>query len=342
MQPRMSATLHRIDGAPASPSLDPMVRLVAHDMNAVNSVILDRMQSDIPLIPELAGHLIAGGGKRMRPMLTLACARLLDYPGTRHHKLAAAVEFIHTATLLHDDVVDGSDLRRGRRTANIIWGNPASVLVGDFLFSRSFELMVEDGSLKVLRILSNASAVIAEGEVNQLTAQRQVQTTEERYLDIIGAKTASLFAAACRIAAVVAERPEPEEAALDAYGRNLGIAFQLVDDAIDYASDAATMGKGVGDDFRDGKVTLPVILAHARGSVEDKTFWRDAMMGHRISDHDLARATLLLRETGALEDTLAHARHYGQRAIDALGGFGQSAAKAALTEAVAFAVARAY
>ena len=337
----MSATLHRIDAGPA-PSLDPMLRLVAHDMNAVNSVILDRMQSDVPLIPELAGHLIAGGGKRMRPMLTLACARLLDYPGTRHHKLAAAVEFIHTATLLHDDVVDGSDLRRGRRTANIIWGNPASVLVGDFLFSRSFELMVEDGSLKVLRILSNASAVIAEGEVNQLTAQRQVATTEERYLDIIGAKTAALFAAACRIAAVVAERPEAEELALDAYGRNLGIAFQLVDDAIDYSSDEATMGKGVGDDFRDGKVTLPVILAHARGSDADKAFWRDAMMGHRISDADLAHATSLLRATGAIDDTLERARHYGQRAIDALGGFAGSAAKSALTEAVAFAVARAY
>jgi octaprenyl-diphosphate synthase len=337
----MSATLHRLDAGPA-PSLDPMLRLVAHDMNAVNSVILDRMQSDVPLIPELAGHLIAGGGKRMRPMLTLACARLLDYPGTRHHKLAAAVEFIHTATLLHDDVVDGSDLRRGRRTANIIWGNPASVLVGDFLFSRSFELMVEDGSLKVLRILSNASAVIAEGEVNQLTAQRQVATTEERYLDIIGAKTAALFAAACRIAAVVAERPEAEELALDAYGRNLGIAFQLVDDAIDYSSDEATMGKGVGDDFRDGKVTLPVILAHARGSDTDKAFWRDAMMGHRISDEDLAHATSLLRATGAIDDTLERARHYGQRAIDALGGFASSAAKSALTEAVAFAVSRAY
>jgi octaprenyl-diphosphate synthase len=337
----MSATLHRLDAGQA-PSLDPMLRLVAHDLNAVNSVILDRMQSDVPLIPELAGHLIAGGGKRMRPMLTLACARLLDYPGTRHHKLAAAVEFIHTATLLHDDVVDGSDLRRGRRTANIIWGNPASVLVGDFLFSRSFELMVEDGSLKVLRILSNASAVIAEGEVNQLTAQRQVETSEERYLDIIGAKTAALFAAACRIAAVVAERPEAEELALDAYGRNLGIAFQLVDDAIDYSSDEATMGKGVGDDFRDGKVTLPVILAHARGSATDKGFWRDAMMGHRISDADLRHATGLLRSTGAIDDTIERARHYGQRAIDALGGFAGSAAKSALTEAVAFAVARAY
>ena len=338
----MTATLHRISPAGREPSLEPILALVASDLNQVNAVILARMQSDIPLIPELAGHLIAGGGKRMRPMLTLACARLLDYPGTRHHKLAASVEFIHTATLLHDDVVDGSDLRRGKRTANLIWGNPASVLVGDFLFSRSFELMVEDGSLKVLKILSNASAVIAEGEVNQLTAQRQVETGEDRYLDIIGAKTAALFAAACRIAAVVAERPEAEELALDAYGRNLGIAFQLVDDAIDYSSDEETMGKDVGDDFRDGKVTLPVILAYARGDAEQKKFWRDAMHGHRITDADLAHANRLLVESGAIEDTLARARHYGQRAIDALGGFPASQAKAALTEAVEFAIARAY
>src|SRR6187551_2720729 len=228
------------------------MQLVADDMNGVNTVILERMQSKVALIPELAGHLIAGGGKRMRPMLTLACAKLVGYPGTRHHKLAAAVEFIHTATLLHDDVVDGSGMRRGKRTANIIWGNPASVLVGDFLFSRSFELMVEDGSLRVLKTLSHASAVIAEGEVNQLTAQRRIETSEERYLDIIGAKTAALFAAACRIASVVAERDMAVEEALDSYGRNLGIAFQLVDDAIDYASDGATTGKDVGDDFRDG------------------------------------------------------------------------------------------
>src|SRR3954464_15174289 len=278
----MPATVHPI-GAARAPSLEPMIQLVAADLNHVNAVILERMQSDVALIPELAGHLIAGGGKRMRPMLTLACARLLDYPGSRHHKLAAAVEFIHTATLLHDDVVDGSDLRRGRRTANIIWGNPASVLVGDFLFSRSFELMVEDGSLKVLKILSHASAVIAEGEVNQLSAVRRVDLSEERYLDIIGAKPAALFAAACRIAAVVAERSEAEEAALDAYGRNLGIAFQLVDDAIDYVSDAGTMGKDAGDDFREGKMTLPVILAYARGTAEERKFWKDAIEGRRAS-----------------------------------------------------------
>ncbi|WEK42718.1 MAG: polyprenyl synthetase family protein [Candidatus Sphingomonas colombiensis] len=336
----MSATIHRL--ADRAPSLEPMIELVAGDMNLVNAAILDRMQSQIPLIPELAGHLIAGGGKRMRPMLTLASARLLGYMGTRHHRLAAAVEFIHTATLLHDDVVDGSDLRRGKRTANLIWGNPASVLVGDFLFSRSFELMVEDGSLKVLKILSNASAVIAEGEVNQLTAARRIDLGEERYLDIINAKTAALFAAACRISAVVAERPEEEEAALDAYGRNLGIAFQLVDDAIDYVSDAGTMGKDAGDDFREGKMTLPVILAYARGSETDRKFWKDAIEGRRDSDEDFLHAVELVRTTRAVDDTLARARHYGQRAIDALGPFASGKAKEAMVEAVEFAIARAY
>ena len=336
----MTATIHRLADRP--PSLEPMIELVAGDMNMVNAAILDRMQSQIPLIPELAGHLIAGGGKRMRPMLTLASARLLGYMGTRHHRLAAAVEFIHTATLLHDDVVDGSDLRRGKRTANLIWGNPASVLVGDFLFSRSFELMVEDGSLKVLKILSNASAVIAEGEVNQLTAARRIDLGEDRYLEIINAKTAALFAAACRIAAVVAERPEEEEVALDAYGRNLGIAFQLVDDAIDYVSDAGTMGKDAGDDFREGKVTLPVLLAYARGSTTDRTFWKDAMEGRRDGDEDFAHAISLVRATRAVDDTLARARHYGQRAIDAIGPFASGKAKDAMVEAVEFAVARAY
>ena len=337
----MTATVHHL-GDPRAPSLDPLIALTASSMNAVNVVILERMQSKVALIPELAGHLIAGGGKRMRPMLTLASAALLDYTGTRHHKLAAAVEFIHTATLLHDDVVDGSGMRRGKRTANLIWGNPASVLVGDFLFSRSFELMVEDGSLKVLNILSHASAVIAEGEVDQLTAQRQVGTTEEHYLHIIGAKTAALFAAACRIAPVVAEAGEAAEDALETYGRFLGIAFQLVDDAIDYSSDEATMGKGQGDDFRDGKVTLPVILAYARGSADDRAFWKSAMQGERIADEDLAFATRLIRETGALPDTLERARHYGRRAVDALAPVPASRAKAALVEAVEFAVARAY
>jgi octaprenyl-diphosphate synthase len=337
----VTATVHSLNAKP-EPSLEPLIALVSADMNGVNSVILERMQSKVALIPELAGHLIAGGGKRMRPMLTLASAGLLGYPGTRHHKLAAAVEFIHTATLLHDDVVDGSGLRRGKRTANLIWGNSASVLVGDFLFSRAFELMVEDGSLKVLRILSHASAVIAEGEVEQLTAQRRIETDEDQYLTIISAKTAALFAAACRVAPVVAEADEDSEVALESYGRNLGIAFQLTDDVIDYASDAETMGKGVGDDFRDGKVTLPVILAYARGDEAERDFWRAAMTGERVSDGDLAHAVGLLRSSGALADTLERARHYGRRAIDALANFPAGKAKAALTEAVEFAIARAY
>jgi octaprenyl-diphosphate synthase len=278
----------------------------------------------------------------MRPMLTLACAKLLGYPGTRHHKLSAAVEFIHTATLLHDDVVDGSGMRRGKRTANLIWGNSASVLVGDFLFSRAFELMVEDGSLKVLKILSSASAVIAEGEVEQLTAQRRIDTDEEQYLAIIGAKTAALFAAACRVAPVVAEADEETELAVESYGKHLGIAFQLADDVIDYASDAETMGKGVGDDFRDGKMTLPLILAYARGSKDDRAFWRAAVSGDRTSDDDLAHAIALMRSTDALADTIESARHYGRRAIDALSNFPAGRAKSALTEAVEFAIQRAY
>lgn len=319
-----------------------LMALTGPGLTAVNHVIIDRMQSPVALIPELAGHLIAGGGKRLRPMLTLGCAAMLEYAGTRHHKLAAAVEFIHTATLLHDDVVDASGLRRGKATANRLWGNPASVLVGDFLFSRSFELMVEDGSLKVLKILSSASAVIAEGEVAQLTAQRDVETSEDRYLEIISAKTAALFAAACQIAAVVAERGAAVEEALEAYGRNLGIAFQLVDDAIDYVSDADTMGKDVGDDFRDGKVTLPVILAYARGDAKERDFWREAMRGKRVGDEDLAQAQLLLRTSNAVADTMARARHYGARAIDALAGFPGGQARDALTETVEFAIARAY
>ncbi|MCT2559772.1 polyprenyl synthetase family protein [Tsuneonella sp. YG55] len=338
----MTADIVPLKRAGAAPSLDPMLALTAPGMNAVNAVILDRMQSKIPLIPALAGHLISGGGKRLRPMLTLAGAELVGYNGTRHHRLSAAVEFIHTATLLHDDVVDGSDLRRGKAAANIVFGNPATVLVGDFLFSRAFELMVEDGSLKVLKILSNASAVIAEGEVDQLTAQRQIETSEERYLAIIGAKTAALFAAASRIAAVVAECDERREQALDDYGRNLGIAFQLVDDAIDYDSDASTMGKARGDDFREGKMTLPVILAYARGTEDERRFWQSAIAGHKTDDEALEQAAHLIAKHDALLATRERARHFAQRAIDALSIFPDGAARQAMAEAAEFAVARGY
>jgi octaprenyl-diphosphate synthase len=338
----MSADVISLRPRGHEPSLTPMLALTAAGMNSVNAVILDRMQSQIPLIPALAGHLISGGGKRMRPMLTIAAAELCGYQGTRHHRLAAAVEFIHTATLLHDDVVDGSDLRRGKTTANIVFGNPATVLVGDFLFSRAFELMVEDGSLKVLRILSHASAVIAEGEVDQLTAQRHVETSEDRYLGIIGAKTAALFAAATQIAAVVAEKDAAQERALEDYGRNLGIAFQLVDDAIDYDSEASESGKGKGDDFRDGKMTLPVILAYARGSETERSFWRDAIAGFANADEDLAHAVTLINKHDAVHATRERARYFAQRAIDAIARFPAGAARAAMAEAADFAVSRRY
>jgi len=324
------------------PTLAPILNLTATAMNAVNAIILDRMQSEIPLIPALAGHLIAGGGKRMRPMLTLAGAELVGYNGARHHKLAAAVEFIHTATLLHDDVVDGSEQRRGKSAANIVFGNPATVLVGDFLFARAFELMVEDGSLKVLKILSHASAVIAQGEVDQLTAQRRIETSEERYLHIIGAKTAALFAAASRISAVVAECGEAEEQALDDYGRNLGIAFQLVDDAIDYDTGTADMGKDRGDDFREGKMTMPVIFAYARGSDEERRFWQEAIAGFRTEDEDFAHAVELIRRHDAIAATRGRARHFAQRACDALAIFPDGRARAAMIEAAQFAVSRGY
>lgn len=342
MRASMSADVISLQSRRPQPSLAPMLALTAAGMNSVNAVILDRMQSEIPLIPALAGHLISGGGKRMRPMLTVAAAELCGYQGTRHHKLAAAVEFIHTATLLHDDVVDGSDLRRGKAAANIVFGNPATVLVGDFLFTRAFELMVEDGSLKVLKILSKASSIIAEGEVDQLTAQRRIDTSEEHYLQIIGSKTAALFAAATRISAVVAEKSEAEEQALDAYGRNLGIAFQLVDDAIDYDSDASESGKDKGDDFREGKMTLPVILAYARGNAEERKFWEEAIAGFRTEDEDLAHAVELINRHGCVEATRERARYYAHRAIDSIAGFPAGEARSAMAEAVEFAVARRY
>jgi len=298
------------------------------------------MQSPVELIPQLAGYIIAAGGKRLRPVLTLASARLCGYEGNRHQALAACVEFIHTATLLHDDVVDESDLRRGLASANAVFGNEASVLVGDFLFSRAFQLMVEDGSLDVLRILSHASAVIAEGEVLQLTTSNDTGTSEQAYLDVIRSKTAELFAAACQIGAVVADRPAVEEDALFAYGLNLGIAFQLVDDVLDYSALQARLGKTVGDDFREGKITLPVILAYRRGSDEERVFWNRALEEMEQGEGDLDKAIGLMNQHGALRDTVERARHYGAIARDALGIFPDSEEKTALLDVIDFVIDR--
>lgn len=322
--------------------LDAARALVEADLDQVNAIILDRMRSEVDLIPELARHLIAAGGKRVRPVLTLLSARLCGYHGRRHLGLAACVEFIHTATLLHDDVVDASDLRRGASTANAVWGNKAPVLVGDFLFSRAFQLMVEDGNLRVLSILANASAVIAEGEVAQLITANDTSTTEAAYLHVIEAKTAALFRAACQIGAVVADRPAAEEQALAAFGESLGVAFQLVDDALDYSARQAELGKSVGDDFRDGKITLPVLLAYARGGEAERAFWRRTLEGQEHGPVDLEHAQALLAKHGAIAETLARAEGYGTRARQALAGFPPSRAKAAMLELVEFCVERAY
>ena len=324
------------------PSLDPLFRLLDADLQRVNRLIVERMQSPVALIPQLAGHIVAAGGKRLRPMLTLAAARLCGYRGNRHVALAAAVEFIHTATLLHDDVVDASDLRRGRDTANAVWGNKPAVLVGDFLFARSFELMVEDGSLRILDILSRAAAVIAEGEVGQLVTANDTTTTEAAYLEIIEAKTAALFAAASRIGAVVAGRPPAEEEALDAFGRNLGIAFQLVDDMLDFSARQSELGKSIGDDFRDGKLTLPILIAFARGDAEERAFWRRTLEDGEQDQGDLDRAIRFLERRGALAETLTRARAYAALATRALAPFSDSALKRALVEAAAFATERGF
>lgn len=321
-------------------SLARLSTLLAEDLAAVNQLIVERLDSRAPLIPDLARHIIAAGGKRLRPLLALASARLCGYEGPRHRKLAASVEFIHTATLLHDDVVDGSDLRRGLPSANAVFGNQASILVGDFLFSRAFQLMVEDGSIDVLRILSNASAVISEGEVLQLTAKNDHAISEQTYLDVVEAKTAELFAAACRVGAVIAARHAAEEEALRTFGLNLGIAFQIADDVLDYDAARERLGKTIGDDFREGKVTLPVILAIHRGNEAERTFWQRTLSQQDQREGDLAHAQDLLRRHDALRDSLERARHYGAIARDALGLFADNPFKKALQDIVDFTTER--
>ncbi len=323
-------------------SLVALNSYVSDDLKAVNQLILHRMDSKVDLVPKLAGHIIAAGGKRLRPLLTLGAAKLCGYTGDRHISLATCVEFIHTATLLHDDVVDESDLRRGRETANALFGNQASVLVGDFLFSRSFELMIEDGSLDVLRILSHASSVIAEGEVLQLMTTNDTETSEDTYLEVIKAKTAHLFAAACRIGAVVAGRPRIEEEALESFGMNLGIAFQLIDDVLDYSAKQATLGKSIGDDFKEGKITLPVILAFRRGDGNEREFWRRTLEKLDQSEDDLIHALHLMEKHGALKDSVDRARHYGAIARDSLGIFGDSPLKVIFDNLIDFCIERAH
>ncbi len=321
-------------------SVERLMRLAAGDMARVDALIAARMQSPVSVIPALADHLIDAGGKRLRPLLTVAAARLVGGRGEGPVKLAAAVEFIHTATLLHDDVVDASQLRRGKVAAHLIWGAPSSVLVGDFLFARAFELMVETGVLRVFAILARASRVIAEGEVLQLSRAHDLHLTQPTYLEIITAKTAELFAAAAEAGAVCAGAVAAEAAALREYGLNLGLAFQLVDDALDYGGLTETLGKNAGDDFREGKATLPLLIAIDRAGPREAAFWERAIGRGEQTDGDFCRARELIVGAGALEATLDLASDYADAARAALGVFPYSEWRTALEALADFAVSR--
>jgi octaprenyl-diphosphate synthase len=316
--------------------------LVVSDMAAVDRLVHDRLGSAVPLIPNLARHLVDSGGKRLRPLLTIAAARLNNYRGALHTRMAAAVEFIHTATLLHDDVVDVSALRRGKIAANVVWGNKSSVLVGDYLFSRAFQLMVEAGDVGVLNVLANAAAVIAEGEVLQLRTSNNLATTRDDYLQVITAKTAALFAAAAESGAMISGADDEFVLALRAFGHHLGIAFQLIDDALDYSGRQAQMGKTIGDDFREAKVTLPIIVAFERADENAKSFWRRTIEDGAQHEGDLRRAIAAVDETGAIEETQALAANHADQAVTALAAVPPSEIREALMNVAAFCVSRGY
>ena len=327
--------------APRSePDIEKLVRLVRADMESVNTLILSMAGSDVQMIPEVANHLISSGGKRLRPMLTLAAARACGYAGEGHVKLAASVEFMHTATLLHDDVVDESEMRRGKQAARMLWGNQASVLVGDYLLGQAFRMMVEVGSLIALGILSTAASVIAEGEVMQLAAAKKLETTEADYMAVVNAKTAALFAAAAEVGPVIAGSDDTLRTAFRDYGLALGLAFQLVDDALDYGGDSGQLGKNVGDDFREGKITLPILVALKAATPEERAFWSRCLVEGKIADGDLETALGILRRHGAIAATVTRAKDFGARAIAALDPLPDSEWKQALVDVVGFCIAR--
>lgn len=323
-------------------AVDALTGLLADDLAAVEHVIRTRMASAVGLIPDLAGYLIDAGGKRIRPIVTLAVANAMGGGGSAAHLLAASVEFIHSATLLHDDVVDESALRRGKAPANRLWGNAASVLVGDFLFARAFNLMVETDDLAVLAVLARASSVIAEGEVMQLVSARNPETTRERYLAIISAKTAELFSAAARVGAMAAGASPDQVEAMARFGLELGVGFQLVDDYLDYGGESAALGKSVGDDFRERKVTLPLLIAREVGDAEERAFWTRVIGRGEQNPGDLDRAIAILRRRGALARTLDEARQRSQTARECLGVLPPSPYRDALEDLTRFVVERAY
>lgn len=326
--------------APATASIDPLMQLALGDMEKVNRLILSKAGSDVAMIPEVAKHLIDSGGKRLRPMLTIAASQMCGYEGENHILLSASVEFMHTATLLHDDVVDESDMRRGKLAARMLWGNQASVLVGDFLLGQAFRMMVEAGSMQALEVLSNAATVIAEGEVMQLSTAKNLDTNEDEYLSVIRSKTAALFAAAAEVGPIIAGSDKATISGFRSYGTNLGLAFQLIDDVLDYGGSIDDLGKNVGDDFREGKITLPVVLSYRRGTDEERSFWRSALSEGNNGDGNLREAMMLLNKYDAIDDTVARARHYAEIAKDALAPMKSGAHKDALIEVLEFCISR--
>jgi octaprenyl-diphosphate synthase len=310
-------------------------------MASVDQIILERMQSPVGLIPDLAKHLISAGGKRLRPLLTVATSLMCGYKGDKHHKLAAAVEFIHSATLLHDDVVDDSTLRRGKKPANLVWGNSPSILVGDFLFARAFNLMVETNSLEALKILSNASSIIAEGEVRQLAALGNMQMDEESYMQVISAKTAALFSASTEVSAVITSQSDEKRKALHDYGLKIGLAFQLVDDALDYSGFESKLGKSLGDDFREGKMTLPVIRAIEFSNHENDSFWHRVIVERNQNNEDFKKAMLLIKSSKSIESTIELARQYSLEAKELLNVFDAGPWRTTLQELASYIVERA-
>lgn len=335
----MGVVVSLADKQPHS-GVENLVAMTRADMARVNELIFAKCGSDVQMIPEVARHLVDSGGKRLRPMITLAAADLFGYRGDGHIKLAFAVEFMHTATLLHDDVVDESDMRRSRPTARMIWGNQASVLVGDFLLGQAFRVMVETGSLDALDVLSKAATIIAEGEVMQLAAAKKLTTTEDEYMAVVRSKTAALFEAAAEVGPIIAGRGEDDRAALRSYGLNLGLAFQMVDDVLDYGGNAGKLGKNVGDDFREGKITLPVLLAVRRGTDEERAFWKECLEEGKTDDSRLQKARDLMRKHNALADTIQRAHHFGAIARDALAPLPRSQTKEALLDVVDFCISR--
>lgn len=325
-----------------SSKLSDLHDLFREDLEITNRFILQHLNSQVEMIPTLGNHLINSGGKRLRPLLTLIAARHFGYRGEHHALLAAVIEFIHTATLLHDDVVDTSSTRRGKATANAVWGSKAPILVGDFLFSRAFQLLVDHGNLRILAIIADACAIISEGEVMQLMVSKDLATSEAIYLEVVSRKTATLFSAAAHVGAVLGGCSEEAGRGLARYGLLLGTAFQLVDDALDYAADQAVLGKTVGDDFQDGKITLPVIHAYSHGSEEEQAFWRQTMEQGNPGPDQLQRAISLVTDRGSVAYAMQHARSYVGQAVAAIQEIPDSEAKMCLLRLAEFAVERTY